>query len=184
MENVIVQRVIEATNVKVNARRIDTVKIAPKFVVVKMVENVSIFLENVFVLRDTRVHCKIFFTIVVVYLVQLTSLIFRCQERCGQNAEDCKSACRCQNGGICDELTEQCKCPPGWIGDVCANRCQPGRYGLNCTHACECFNGANCDHISGKKNPLKKFFPCSIFSLFLLVFKQKSYFTNIASKNL
>lgn len=73
-----------------------------------------------------------------------------CEEKCksGKNGDECKSICRCQNGGICnDDLS--CTCPPGWIGSVCGNRCQPGFYGLNCSQVCECFNGASCDHVTG-----------------------------------
>lgn len=78
---------------------------------------------------------------------------FRCEEKCNREKDgnECKSSCRCQNGGICDEDTQVCKCPPGWTGDVCANRCQPGTFGHSCTQTCECFNGASCDHVLGEK---------------------------------
>lgn len=40
--------------------------------------------------------------------------------------------------------------PIGWTGDVCANQCQQGSYGINCEQVCECFNGGYCHHITGE----------------------------------
>ena len=34
-------------------------------------------------------------------------------------------------------------------GDVCANPCPEGTWGMNCTSRCDCHNGANCDHVTG-----------------------------------
>ena len=41
-----------------------------------------------------------------------------------------------------------------WIcifqGQVCANPCPYGSYGLECKEKCDCYNGAFCDHINGR----------------------------------
>ena len=35
-------------------------------------------------------------------------------------------------------------------GQVCANPCPPGTFGLSCKDRCDCYNGALCDHVSGE----------------------------------
>lgn len=32
---------------------------------------------------------------------------------------ECRLACECQNGGVCDALTGSCLCPSGFTGEHC-----------------------------------------------------------------
>ena len=42
-------------------------------------------------------------------------------------------------------------------GQVCANPCPPGSYGLECKERCDCYNGALCDHVNGQCHCLPGF---------------------------
>ena len=42
-------------------------------------------------------------------------------------------------------------------GQVCANPCPPGTYGVDCKNRCDCYNGALCDHVSGQCHCLPGF---------------------------
>lgn len=80
-----------------------------------------------------------------------------CTDLCpmGTHGEACKSKCKCQNDGVCNPQTGKCQCPKGlicffffrfpqlilisfsnecsfagWTGEVCANRCPSGFYGM------------------------------------------------------
>lgn len=77
---------------------------------------------------------------------------FSCEIDCsnGENTFACKTPCKCQNGGICDESNGECTCKPGWTGEVCGNRCVTGTYGLNCSNVCDCFHDASCNHVTGE----------------------------------
>lgn len=79
-------------------------------------------------------------------------VFFSCDDPCpiGTHGSECKSDCRCQNGGTCDQETGECYCKPGWIGTVCANRCPFGFWGPNCSQQCDCYNGASCHHVTGE----------------------------------
>lgn len=46
----------------------------------------------------------------------MTIVLRRCDDLCplGKHGEECKSECRCQNGGSCSPLTGECYCTPGW----------------------------------------------------------------------
>ena len=35
-------------------------------------------------------------------------------------------------------------------GEVCANPCDDGTWGVNCTSRCDCHNGADCHHVDGR----------------------------------
>lgn len=41
----------------------------------------------------------------------------RCDDLCprGKHGEECRSECRCQNGGSCIPTTGDCDCTPGWM---------------------------------------------------------------------
>jgi len=43
-------------------------------------------------------------------------VLHRCDDLCptGLHGEECKSVCRCQNGGFCNHVTGACYCTPGW----------------------------------------------------------------------
>lgn len=153
MANAIVVEASEVKSVRANVRQIAMARNVQKNVNAKMEENVITFRASVTVQRDLPDHCKTTKSVLYSSMINKFNLNFRCQEKCtyGENGKECRSLCKCQNGGICIEDTKQCKCPPGWTGDVCANRCQPGRYGANCTQTCECFNGASCGHVNGKQ---------------------------------
>lgn len=56
------------------------------------------------------------------------------------------------NGATCDQATGACNCVKGFIGEKCADKCPPDRFGLNCTETCRCKNGGSCHHISGECN--------------------------------
>ena len=42
-------------------------------------------------------------------------------------------------------------------GQVCANPCPQGTYGVDCKNRCDCYNGALCDHVSGQCHCLPGF---------------------------
>lgn len=87
-----------------------------------------------------------------IYCHVLYYIIFcRCEDECplGKHGAECKSECRCQNGGTCDPKFGKCFCEPGWTGLVCASKCPFGYWGPNCSEKCKCYNGASCHHING-----------------------------------
>lgn len=152
MEHVVAQRDSWVKNAKKNVLRVNMVKIALKIVNVRTLVYAILQVENVFVQKDGRGHCKYRYCIFAFLHIKLILNYNRCEERCpdGTHGENCGSTCRCQNGGKCNPENGRCECPPGWTGPVCANRCIPGTYGENCSKLCECFNNGTCHHITGE----------------------------------
>lgn len=128
----------------------DTDRAARRSVCVSMV-NVIIFPGSVNVIQDGEDLCKICRKYFTTCFDSFCFNDYRCEDLCpmGKHGDDCKSDCRCQNGGTCDPETGDCYCRAGWTGSVCANRCPFGFWGLNCREPCDCFNGASCHHVTG-----------------------------------
>jgi hypothetical protein len=64
---------------------------------------------------------------------------------------------RCQNRGVCDNLTRVCNCVNGFVGESC-EACPPGYYvradiyppyTVRCVSCPGCFNGGNCSALTG-----------------------------------
>ena len=90
-----------------NVLLIDMVKIVVKSAVAETVEVVTTFLASAIVLLVTQDPFATFVST-------------------GKHGDECKSECKCQNGGSCNPTTGECYCTPGWTGSVCANRCPEG----------------------------------------------------------
>ncbi|KAG1693498.1 Tyrosine-protein kinase receptor Tie-1 [Nymphon striatum] len=49
----------------------------------------------------------------------------------------CEHECpKCENGGICHDLTGQCICSPGFMGNICETGCGNDYIGRDCTGTC------------------------------------------------
>ncbi|KAL1476071.1 hypothetical protein MTO96_018765 [Rhipicephalus appendiculatus] len=50
---------------------------------------------------------------------------------------NCDSVCpKCENGGICHDITGQCICPPGFMGETCNQTCGDDYFGRYCQRRC------------------------------------------------
>ena len=58
--------------------------------------------------------------------------------------------CSCKNDAYCEPEDGACVCSPGWLGELCDQQCDKGKYGKNCQYECGCKNGASCDPESGQ----------------------------------
>ena len=58
--------------------------------------------------------------------------------------------CSCKNDAYCEPEDGTCVCSPGWLGELCDQQCETGKYGKNCQYECRCKNGASCDPESGQ----------------------------------
>ncbi|KAH6941665.1 hypothetical protein HPB50_021738 [Hyalomma asiaticum] len=49
----------------------------------------------------------------------------------------CDFVCpKCQNGGVCHDITGQCICPPGFSGEICDMACGDDFFGKHCNRRC------------------------------------------------
>lgn len=65
-----------------------------------------------------------------------------CTEECGH----------CLNGTVCDNVTGECPqgCGPGYLGEMCYDRCPMNTWGPNCSMACgNCLIFHPCDVVTG-----------------------------------
>ncbi|XP_075740234.1 receptor-type tyrosine-protein phosphatase T-like isoform X2 [Rhipicephalus microplus] len=55
----------------------------------------------------------------------------------GTYGQDCSLVCpKCENGGVCHDITGQCICPPGFMGETCSVTCGDDFFGRYCQRHC------------------------------------------------
>lgn len=107
-----------------NVLLIDTDKTVAKSVVAEMVEVATTFLESAIALLVIPDLCK-YSSIRLpfsssTYNSQIIYPFFSCDDFCppGKHGDECKSECKCQNGGSCNPTTGKCYCAPGWMVNI------------------------------------------------------------------
>lgn len=115
-----------ASTARTNAYPTATGKIAARFADVRTAEAAITSLASVTVLQVTQALCKIFFCSFAQFNGKKKKSYnrnhdfncnFRCNDLCpaGKHGNECKSECRCQNGGTCSPTDGECFCTPGWM---------------------------------------------------------------------
>ncbi|KAL1467720.1 hypothetical protein MTO96_041980 [Rhipicephalus appendiculatus] len=62
-------------------------------------------------------------------------IVRSCQE--GLYGPNCNFVCpKCENGGVCHDITGQCICPPGFRGMICSYTCGDDYFGRDCQRRC------------------------------------------------